>query len=568
MELKIDGRPVDAQPGETLLTLVRRLGLDTGELPTRPLAARMAGETFTLNYVPVRETAGGTRLPARRAVRMSHGEIALVRYDSNRGKRVYERSLLFVFLLAVRTLFPEARVHVDYVVGEAVFATVQKQPALTAADVDALRDECRRIVAADYPLVRQRMDIDDAIDFFASDGQTDKVNLLEWRRFTYFDVYGVGDYKDYFYGEMLPSTGFVSVFDLRLEDGGVLLLRPDPQNPAVPAAYRPMPKLAAVFRESDEWGRLMHCGVVAELNDMVRTGDIRQLIRVNEALHEKRYAQIADEIIARGARAVLIAGPSSSGKTTSANRLCTQLRVHGKSPVLMSLDDYYIDRDKIQPDENGQIDLEHINTIDTALFAEDLSRLLAGETVALPRFDFKTGKRVMDGHTLRLDADTPLIIEGLHGLNPALLPASFDQRLIYRLYVSALTTLNLDDHNRISTAEIRLLRRMVRDHETRGATIEHTLSMWDSVRRGEERWIFPYQEQADAMFNSALVYEPAVLKKHIFPLLQAVRPDSPYFDEVRGIVKFLNYILEANVEDEIPPTSVLREFIGGNTFYR
>lgn len=568
MELKIDGRPVDAQPGETLLTLVRRLGLDTGELPTRPLAARMAGETFTLNYVPVRETVGGTRLPARRAVRMSRGEIALVRYDSNRGKRVYERSLLFVFLLAVRTLFPEARVHVDYVVGEAVFATVQKQPALTAADVDVLRDECRRIVAADYPLVRQRMDIDDAIDFFASDGQTDKVNLLEWRRFTYFDVYGVGDYKDYFYGEMLPSTGFVSVFDLRLEDGGVLLLRPDPQNPAVPAPYRPMPKLAAVFRESDEWGRLMHCGVVAELNDMVRTGDIRQLIRVNEALHEKRYAQIADEIIARGARAVLIAGPSSSGKTTSANRLCTQLRVHGKSPVLMSLDDYYIDRDKIQPDENGQIDLEHINTIDTALFAEDLSRLLAGETVEMPRFDFKTGKRVMDGHTLRLDADTPLIIEGLHGLNPALLPASFDQRLIYRLYVSALTTLNLDDHNRISTAEIRLLRRMVRDHETRGATIEHTLSMWDSVRRGEERWIFPYQEQADAMFNSALVYEPAVLKKHIFPLLQAVRPDSPYFDEVRSIVKFLNYILEANVEDEIPPTSVLREFIGGNTFYR
>lgn len=568
MELKIDGRPVDAQPGETLLTLVRRLGLDTGELPTRPLAARMAGETFTLNYVPVRETAGGTRLPARRAVRMSHGEIALVRYDSNRGKRVYERSLLFVFLLAVRTLFPEVRVHVDYVVGEAVFATVQKQPALTAADVDALRDECRRIVAADYPLVRQRMDIDDAIDFFASDGQTDKVNLLEWRRFTYFDVYGVGDYKDYFYGEMLPSTGFVSVFDLRLAEGGVLLLRPDPQNPAVPAAYRPMPKLAAVFRESDEWGRLMHCGVVAELNDMVRTGGIRQLIRVNEALHEKRYAQIADEIIARGARAVLIAGPSSSGKTTSANRLCTQLRVHGKSPVLMSLDDYYIDRDKIQPDENGQIDLEHINTIDTALFAEDLSRLLAGETVEMPRFDFKTGKRVMDGHTLRLDADTPLIIEGLHGLNPALLPASFDQSLIYRLYVSALTTLNLDDHNRISTAEIRLLRRMVRDHETRGATIEHTLSMWDSVRRGEERWIFPYQEQADAMFNSALVYEPAVLKKHIFPLLQAVRPDSPYFDEVRSIVKFLNYILEANVEDEIPPTSVLREFIGGNTFYR
>lgn len=568
MELIIDGKPVDAQPGETLLALVRRLDLDTGELPTRPLAARMAGETFTLNYVPLRETTGDAKLMARRAVRASRGNIALVRYDSRRGRRVYERSLLFVFLLAVRTLFPGVRVHIDYSIGAGIYATVQKDPALTQADVEALRDECRRIVEVDYPLVRQRMDIDDAIDFFAADGQTDKVDLLEWRRFTYFDVYSVGAFKDYFYGEMVPSTGYVSVFDLRLEDGGVLLQRPDTQDPSRPSTYVPMPKLAAAFRESDEWGRLLHCGVVAELNDMVRTGRVRELIRVNEALHEKRYAQIADEIIARNARAVLIAGPSSSGKTTSANRLCTQLRVHGKSPVLMSLDDYYIDRDKIEPDENGEIDLEHINTIDTAQFSHDLSRLLEGEVVELPRFDFKTGKRVMDGHTLHLDADTPLVIEGLHGLNPMLLPDAVDRSLVYRLYVTALTTLNLDDHNRISTAEIRLLRRIVRDHETRGATIEHTLSMWESVRRGEERWIFPYQEQADAIFNSALVYEPAVLKKHIFPLLQAVRPNSPYFDEVRSIVKFLNYIVEANVEDEIPPTSVLREFIGGNAFYR
>ena len=350
MELKIDGRPVDAQPGETLLTLVRRLGLDTGELPTRPLAARMAGETFTLNYVPVRETAGGTRLPARRAVRMSHGEIALVRYDSNRGKCVYERSLLFVFLLAVRTLFPEARVHVDYVVGEAVFATVQKQPALTAADVDALRDECRRIVAADYPLVRQRMDIDDAIDFFASDGQTDKVNLLEWRRFTYFDVYGVGDYKDYFYGEMLRPRDLCPCSTCAWRTAACCCSG----RPAEPGRARALPADAEAGRRVPRERRVGAAHALrrrGELNDMVRTGGIRQLIRVNEALHEKRYAQIADEIIrarrARGAdrRAV------SSGKTTSANRLCTQLRVHGKSPVLMSLDDYYIDRDKIQPDE-------------------------------------------------------------------------------------------------------------------------------------------------------------------------------------------------------------------------
>ena len=569
MELIIDGRPIDAQPGETLLQLVQRLGLDTGELKTRPLAAYMAGEAFTLNYVPVRRTdSGGECLRSRRAVHISRGHIELVRYDSDRGKRIYEHSMLFVFLLAVRACFPTARVMIDYAVGAGLYATVRKEPALTAEDVERIREAAARIVAEDHPLVRQRLDIDDAIELFAKDGQTDKVDLLGWRWFTYFDVYRVGDYMDYFYGEMLPSTGFVSVYDLRFQDGGVLLLRPDAADPNRASVYQPMPKLSAVFRESEEWGRLMRCNNVSELNRLVRSGGIRELIRVNEALHEKRYARIADEIVDRGARAVLIAGPSSSGKTTSANRQCTQLRVHGKTPVLMSLDDYYIDRDKILPDENGEIDLEHINTIDTDLFRSDLTRLLDGETVELPRFDFKTGKRVMDGHTLRLDADTPLVVEGLHGLNPALLPDTVDRNLVYRLYVSALTTLNLDDHNRIPTTDIRLLRRMVRDYETRNASIEHTLSMLASVRRGEERWIFPYQEQADAIFNSTLVYEPAVLKKHIFPLLQAVRSGSPYFDEVRGIVKFLNYIVEANVEDEIPPTSILREFIGGNAFYR
>jgi len=232
------------------------------------------------------------------------------------------------------------------------------------------------------------------------------------------------------------------------------------------------------------------------------------------------------------------------------------------------LDDYYIDREKMIPDENGEIDLEHINMIDTDLFREHLSAMLKGETVELPCFDFKTQRRKWTGHALHVDEDTPLVIEGLHALNPELFPDSVDRSMIFRLYVSALTTLNLDHHNRIPTTELRLLRRMVRDFETRGMSIERTLSLWGSVRRGEERWIFPYQEEADAIFNSTLVYEPAVLKKHIFPLLNNVQPESAYFEDVRAIVKFLNYFIEANVEDEIPPTSILREFIGGNTFYR
>ncbi|MEG1756314.1 MAG: nucleoside kinase [Clostridia bacterium] len=570
MQLTIDGQEIAAQSGESLLDLIQKLGLDTADLRTRPLAANIAGETFTLNYIPVREqNAKPTqRVTLRRAMRAANGKVTLLRYDSARGRRVYERSMLFVFLLAMRNLFPQTRVHICYAVGAGLYAKLDASVQLQQADIARIKKQMQMIVDANYMLERKRLDIDDAVDFFTFDGQTDKVRLLEWRQFTYFDVYRHEDYVDYFYGEMAPSTGYVSTFDLQAESPGLFLIRPSDENPNVPAKAIHMPRLTAVFSESEEWAKLMHCNTVADLNDMVLSGNVRTLIRVNEALHEKRFASLADEIIHRGTRAVLIAGPSSSGKTTSANRLCTQLRVHGKSPVLLSLDDYYIDRDQIRPDETGEIDLEHINTIDTDMFRDHLTRLINGEEVEIPRFDFMKQKRVMDGHILKIDEDTPLVIEGLHGLNPMLMPDSVDHKLIFRLYVSALTTLNLDDHNRIPTTQIRQLRRMVRDYETRGASIEKTLSMWDSVRRGEDRWIFPFQETADAIFNTTLVYEPAVLKKHIFPLLTAVQPESPYYDEVHAIVKFLNYFVEANVEDEIPPTSILREFIGGNTFYR
>lgn len=264
----------------------------------------------------------------------------------------------------------------------------------------------------------------------------------------------------------------------------------------------------------------------------------------------------------------MLAGPSSSGKTTSANRLATQLRVHGKKPVLMSLDDYYVNREQIAPGPDGQLDLEHINTIDTELFRAHLRDLVSGEQIQLPSFDFITGKRKWTGRWMQLCDESVIIVEGLHALNPLLLPADIDENLIFRLYVSPLLPLNLDDHNRIPTSYLRLLRRTVRDYETRGSSVERTMSMWDSVRRGEKRWIFPFQENADVIFNSSTLYELAVLKKHIYPLLAEITPDKPCYEQVRAIVKILNYVVEADVDDEIPPTSLVREFIGGNSFYK
>ncbi len=571
MQIRINGIPADARPGESLREIVVRLGLDTESLKTRPIAADIAGEVFTLNYIPMRQKEQGdnpTTFRMRKAIRKGGGEVKLIRYGESRGRAIYERTIIYIFFLAMRELFPKAHAKVNYAVGPSLDISVDVEPQFTPDDMEAIRTKMRGIVEADYPLIRKRLDIDEAIERFEKDGQEDKVRLLKWRQFTYFDVYEHGDYADYFYGEMLPSTGYAKVFDLQFRPGGLFLLRPSDADADVATRYVYMPNLSKVFARSDKWGDLMHCRCVADLNDMVENGSVRELIRVNEALHERRFAEIATEIVNRGARAVLIAGPSSSGKTTSANRVATQLRVLGKTPILLSLDDYYIDRSLIEPDENGEIDYEHINMIDVPQFNIDLEALLNGERVEIPHFDFKTGSRQMLGHFVQLKEDAMLIIEGLHGLNPQLLTSRIDKKQIFKLYVSALTTLNLDDHNRIPTTDVRLLRRMVRDYLTRGATIERTLGMWDSVKRGEQRWIFPYQESADEIMNTSLVYELAVLKKHIYPLLNDVDSSSPNYDEVINIIKFLNYISDAAVEDEIPPTSILREFVGGNTFYR
>ncbi len=566
MNLVIDGHSVCVKTGQSLLDLVQELNLATGKLSTDPIAAKIAGEVFTLNYIPMREKELAPDRPSiRQAMAASRGMVQLLRYGDSGAKEVYTRTVQFVLFLALRQLWPNARAVMSCTVGAGLFIEVEGAKDFSA---QKLKEQVQSIVQADIPLRRHRISTQEAIRLYTAQGQEDKARLLSWRTLEHFDVYSHGDFADYFYGEMMPSTGYLRSWDILEAEGGFMFIYPDDANPDRVADYHEQPHLFNVCTEGKRWCQLMECETVADLNDLVSSGRIRELIRVNEALHEKRYSQVADMVCKRGAKAVMLAGPSSSGKTTSANRLATQLRVHGKKPILMGLDDYYLDRDQILPGPDGKVDLEHINTIDTELFGQHLAQLLAGEEVELPTFNFKRGRREWHGHKLKLHPDTVIIVEGLHALNPVLLPENLDSNLVFRLFVSPLIPLNLDDHNRIPTSYLRLLRRIVRDYESRGTSVERTIEMWDSVRRGEKLWIFPFQENADVIFNSSTLYELAVLKKHIFPLLTAVPVEDPAYDEVRAIVKVLNFVLEADVDDEIPPTSLLREFIGGNTFYR
>lgn len=566
MNLHIEGKAMTPKPGQSLLDLVRALGLEGETMKDRPLAAKIAGEVFTLNYIPLREQDTETERPSmRRAMTASNGEIRLLRYTDEAGRECYLRTAWFVIFLALRQLWPEATAKMNCTLGASIYVEVNGAEGFS---VSRLKDKIRELVKADIPLIRRRVSRQEAIDRYLRDNQPDKARLLSWRTWDYFDEYYYGDFADYYYGEMMPSTGYLTVWDVFAADGGFVFVYPDDRNPDTLSKVPSMPNFFSVFSEGERWCSLMECETVADLNDLVDTGRIRELIRVNEALHEKRYSQVADMVCQRGAKAVMLAGPSSSGKTTSANRLATQLRVHGKKPILMSLDDYYIDRDKIAPGPDGKLDLEHINTIDCDLFRQDLAKLLSGGEIELPTFNFLTGRREWRGQKMKLGKDSVIIVEGLHGLNPAMMPEGVEHHLIFRLYVSPLLPLNLDNHNRIPTSYLRLLRRIVRDYETRGSSVQRTLSMWDSVRSGERKWIFPYQENADVIFNSSTLYELAVLKKHIFPLLTAVGPEDDCYEQVQAIVKILNYVQEADVDDEIPPTSLVREFIGGNSFYR
>lgn len=546
MFITIDGCGYAVDPGVNYIEILNSMchpGADEA------LGIAVKGRTLSLNTFPE---------PGVQA--------RVLTYRDTEGRRIYERSLRFIFLLAVHNLYPETRVRIENSAGRGIFANFCGAE-IGEDGVRAIREEMLRLVAADLSFEKKYASREEAMAMYRAQGRLDKVNLLNYRPYEHFLFFSCGGMSEYFYGEMVPSTRYVPVFDVKKYLSGVMLMLPERNDASRAAAFVDQPQLSKTFAQSAAWGKILRCQNIGDLNDMIDKRGLREFIRVNEALHEKSIGDIADQIKESGARLILIAGPSSSGKTTFAHRLRIALRVKGLCPVKLSLDDYYNDRDKIALDEFGEADLENIDALDVGLFNKHLVSLLNGEEIETPFFSFEDGRRMSGGKRVRIGREQPILVEGIHALNDKMTRDVLKDEK-FMIYVSALTTLNLDDHNRIRTTDSRMLRRIVRDYMFRGTSPEKTLSMWSSVRRGEEKYIFPYQERADVMFNSTLLYEMAVLKRYAYPMLKKITADSPHYTLARRLCKVLNYVLDVEIEDEIPVNSILREFIGGCCFYR
>lgn len=492
-------------------------------------------------------------------------EVCPVTMSTTDGSRIYRRSLSFLLIVAAHELFPGATIIVDHSMPfGGVYCEMEGRPPLSADEITRLEKRMREIVAADEPIIKQRVALEKAREIFQRQGYDDKLGLLKYRTKDYLTVYQLRDTTDYFYGYMVPSTGYLRYFQVRERWPGFVLHFPRRSRPSDLTGYSDSPKLFAVFQQHDEWMHIMDVRDVAALNRVIETDRIREVTLVNEALHEHRIAEIAKMIGQRRkeVRIVVIAGPSSSGKTTFSKRLSIQLLAQGLRPVAIELDNYFVDRERTPKDANGNYDFETINALDLGLFNSQLLKLMDGQSVQLPRYNFKTGKREA-GEQLAITRDHIILIEGIHGLNPALVPQIPPERL-FRIYVSALTQLNIDRHNRVPTTDTRLVRRIVRDSATRGYTARDTIARWEAVRAGENRNIFPFQENADVMFNSALVYEHAILKPLVEPLLRQIRPGCPEYMEADRLLAFLEWFLPCSPE-HVPDNSILREFIGGST---
>lgn len=485
------------------------------------------------------------------------------------GHKTYVRTATMVMMKAVHDVAGAENAQkckVDCTIGHGYYISTFDGFTLTPRLVEQIRERMRELVQEKMPIIKRAYPMNDAMELFAAKGMQDKEKLFRYRRSSYVNIYEMDGYFDYYYGYMLPHAGYMPYFDLIPYDEGMMLLLPRRKNPTVVEPFEPRMKLFETLKDSEAWNEKVGIRTVGDLNDHICRGNLSEMILVQEAEQERKIGEIAKNIVERGGvKFIMIAGPSSSGKTSFSHRLSIQLRTQGLVPHPIGLDDYFVNRDKTPRDENGDYNFECLEAIDVEQFNKDMNALLSGETVELPSFNFKTGLREYKGNFKKLGSEDVLVIEGIHGLNNKMSYA-LPEESKYKIYISALTSLNIDEHNRIPTTDGRLLRRMVRDARTRGADAKRTIQMWPSVRKGEEENIFPFQESADAMFNSVLIYELAVLKQFAEPLLFNIGPEEPEYYEAKRLLKFLDYFLGVSSEN-LPNNSICREFVGGSCFH-
>lgn len=501
-------------------------------------------------------------------VKIDNSEVEFVTLDSKIGNMTYQRSAVFLMLKAIYDVYGKEKllkVRVQHSLSKGLYCDFKGEAIEEPDFIEKIEKRMKELVKEDITFEKRTETTSDAISVFNKHQMYDKERLFRYRRVSKVNIYSLDGFDDYFYGYMLPSTGYVDKFKLYTFGEGFVIQLPTIKEPDLVPEFEPQVKLFGILKEATKWLELMEVETVGALDDAIANGRIKDLILIQEALQEKKIAQIADDIASqRDKKFVMIAGPSSSGKTTFSHRLSIQLMTNGLKPHPIALDDYFVEREKTPRDEFGKYNFECLEALDIKKFNEDMCDLLAGKTVELPTFNFKAGKREYKGNYKTLGKDDILVIEGIHGLNDKL-SYSLPKESKYKIYISALTQINIDEHNRIPTTDGRLIRRIVRDARTRGTSAKQTIAMWDSVRRGEEENIFLFQEGADVMFNSALIYELAVLKQYAEPLLFGIREDEVEYDEAKRLLKFLDYFLGVTSED-IPNNSILREFIGGSCF--
>lgn len=546
LSITVDGKHMQAEKGITLETLAK--SVDRKNMPMI-VAGKVNNEIRELTY-PITEAC----------------DITFVDLSSADGVRIYQRSLIFLLVKAFHDIFTKEEIAVCHSVSRGLFFEASNQ--LNAEAVDRVEKRMEELVRQDLPFRKETMDTEKAKLRFLQENRSDRYGAIKYREKPYVSFYVLDDMEDYFYGYMVPSTGYLKLFRLEYDNGGIVLVSPRTSSPFSLEDHEIPQKLFHIFSEYRQWINILGVDNVGKLNDIVESGKVEEFIRISEALHEKKIARIADMIHDKRERIkiVLISGPSSSGKTTFAQRLSIQLRVNGLIPMNISLDDYFVNKDHTPVDEFGKPDYEALETVDLKLFNEQLNSLIQGEEVQIPTYNFLTGKREYSGKRLSLGEGKVLVIEGIHGLNPRL-TAEVGEESKFKIYISAITSMRIDRHNRIPTTDMRFIRRIVRDHQFRGCSAEKTIDLWPSVRRGEERNIFPYQENADVMFNSSLIYELGVLKKLAVPLLTAIQPSQPQYSESRRLLEFLSYFLSIE-SDAIPMNSIIKEFTGGSCFFR